>query len=227
VLVSSQAAGGPSPADRPRDETDPDAPVSAYGRSKLDGERQAREALDGGAGATVQATAPDLLVVRPPSVYGPRDRAFLELFKLVLRGVVPLHRAREQQVSLVHARDLAEGTVLAAERGGAGRAYYLTDGRPTTSAGVVDAIASALGKNPLRLDIPSGMLQVAVWAAETLANATGRPARITRERLAEWTGMRWTLSDARARAELSWAPRIELQAGIEETAAWYRTAGWI
>jgi nucleoside-diphosphate-sugar epimerase len=225
VLVSSQAAGGPSFEDRPRDETDEDAPVSAYGRSKLDGERLAREAL--GAAAAPDRAAPELVVVRPPSVYGPRDRAFLELFRLVDRGVVPAYRPDRQQVSLVHARDLAKGIVLAAEKGGAGRTYYLTDGRPTTSAGVIDAIARALGKKPLRLDIPSGMLEAAVWAAEAFARATGRPARITRERLAEWTGLRWTLSDARARAELGYTPTIALEAGIEETAHWYRTAGWI
>jgi nucleoside-diphosphate-sugar epimerase len=225
VIVSSQAAGGPSPADRPRNETDPDDPVSAYGRSKLDGERQARTAFSDA--ATPSRSAPELVVVRPPSVYGPRDRAFLELFRFVKRGVVPLHRPDRQKVSVVHARDLAHGIVLAVERAAAGRTYYLTDGAPTTSASVVDAIAHALGKKPLRLDIPSGMLEAAVWAAEAFATASGRPARITRERLAEWTGMRWTLSDARARDELGYAPEIALDVGIEETAQWYRTAGWI
>lgn len=216
VYVSSQAAGGPSPPARSRDESDPDAPLSAYGRSKLAGEEAAREA-----GGTA------LVIVRPPAVYGPRDRAFLELFRLVRRGLVPLHRADRQWVSLIHARDLAGGILAAAARGGPGSTYYVTDGEPRTSASIIDAIAAALGCRPWRLDVPAGALRAAVGLAEGWTAWTGRPARLTRERLLEWTAPRWTLSDERARRELGFASEIPFRQGIEETAAWYRTAGWI
>lgn len=221
--VSSQAAGGPSPDGRPREESDPDTPVSAYGRSKLEGERAAREVLaDAGSGAGTS-----LVVVRPPAVYGPRDRAFLALFRLVRRGIVPLHRADRQWVSLIHARDLAQAILAAAARGGADSTYYVTDGEPRTSAAVVDAIARALGCRPWRLDVPEGALRAVVGLAEGWAGWTRRPPRLTRERLLEWTEPRWTLSDARARRELGWAPEVPFEQGIEETAAWYRSAGWI
>jgi nucleoside-diphosphate-sugar epimerase len=221
VYISSQAAGGPSPDGRPRDEDDPDTPMSAYGRSKREGEQAARAALAGAGGAT------SLVVVRPPSVYGPRDRAFLELFRLVRRGIVPLHGAERQWVSLIHARDLAQAILAAAARGGADSTYYVTDGEPRTSAAVVDAIARALGCRPWRLDLPEGALRAVVGLAEGWAAWTGRPPRLTRERLLEWTEPRWTLSDARARRELGWSPQIPFEQGIGETAAWYRSAGWI
>ncbi len=220
LYVSSQAAGGPSPPGRARDESDPDAPLSAYGVSKKAGEEAAREALS--------ATGPTaLVIVRPPAVYGPRDRAFLELFRLVRRGVVPLHRADRQWVSLIHATDLARALVAAAARGGNGSTYYVTDGEPRTSASIVDAIATALGCRPWRLDLPAGALRVAVGLAEGWAAWTGRPARLTRERLLEWTEPGWTLADERARRELAFAPEIRFGQGIEETATWYRNAGWI
>jgi nucleoside-diphosphate-sugar epimerase len=221
VLVSSQAAGGPSPPGHARDESDPDAPVSAYGESKRSGEEAARAAV------TAPAAPTALVIVRPPAVYGPRDRAFLELFRLVRRGIVPLHRADRQWVSLIHARDLAQAILAAAARGGAGSTYYVTDGEPRTAASIVDAIALALGKNPWRLDLPEGALRTAVGVAEGWAAWTGRPARLTRERLLEWTEPRWALSDERARRELGHRPGIPFRQGIEETAAWYRSAGWI
>lgn len=221
VYVSSQAAGGPSPPGRSRTESDPDAPLSAYGLSKRAGEEAAREAVDATAGGTT------LVIVRPPAVYGPRDRAFLELFRLVRRGLVPLHRADRQWVSLIHARDLAGGILAAAARGGPDSTYYVADGEPRTSASIVDAIATVLGCRPWRLDVPAGALRVAVGLAEGWAAWTGRPARLTRERLLEWTAPGWTLDDERARRELGFAPEIPFRQGIEETAAWYRTAGWI
>ncbi len=219
VLVSSQAAAGPTRTVRPRTESDPEEPVSAYGRSKLAGERRAASLLAG--------SGTDLAIVRPPSVYGPRDRAFLELFRLARLGVVLLPAGEGQQLSLVHVRDLALGTLAAAERAPAGAVYYLTDGLDHTARALVDAMARALRKKPLRLALPFGILKGLVQAGEAWSSITGRPARLTRERLTEWCAPRWTLSDERARRELGYASTIALDPGIEETAAWYRTAGWI
>jgi len=219
VLVSSQAAAGPTPGTAPRVEGDADAPVGAYGASKVGAERAARAILADG--------PTELVIVRPPAVYGPRDKAFLQLFRLVQSGVVPLHRPTRQWVSVIHGRDLAAGLVLAGERGTPGSTYYVSDGVPRTAASIVDAIAQALGKRPLRLDLPAPALGLAVGVAEAYAALTGAPARLTRERLADWTAPRWTVSDEAARRDLGFAPTIGFRQGIEETAAWYRSVGWI
>ncbi len=219
VLVSSQAAGGPTPGERPRSEDDPDAPAGEYGRSKQGGEIRAAQALAG--------SRTTLVTVRPPAVYGPRDAAFVLLFQLAQRGIIPLPGGSRQELSLLHVRDLARGLVLAAERGRPGGRYYLASGPPVTTGRMAEAIGRALGKKPLRLDVPSFMLKAVVGLAEAYTRLSGRPARLTRERLADWTAPRWTVSDARARAELGYVPHVDLDPGIEETAQWYRTAGWI
>jgi nucleoside-diphosphate-sugar epimerase len=220
VLVSSQAAAGPTPGPSPRVESDPDAPVGAYGASKLAGEQAARRVVAAG-GAT------SLVIVRPPGVYGPRDQAFLALFRMVRAGIVPLHRPERQWVSLVHARDLATGLLLAGERGAPGSTYYVSDGVPRTSASIVDAVAQALGKRPLRLDPPAFLLRFAVSVAEGLAGVTGAQARLTSERLVDWMAPRWTVSHEAARRDLGFEPAIGFKQGIEETTAWYRNIGWI
>ena len=219
VFLSSQAAGGPSGPDRPRREADPDRPVGAYGRSKLEAEALL-------AGEAVRAGFTHA-VLRPPPVYGPRDRAFLILFRMAARGFLVLHRPDRQQLSVVHVRDVVQGVLLAAARAPAAHAYYLTDGVIRTTAAVAQAIASALGKKPLRLDLPYGILKGVFWGAETWAGLSGRPARLTRERLVEWTAPCWTLDDGRAREELGYAPEVDLARGMEETVLWYRNAGWI
>jgi len=224
VLVSSQAAGGPTAGDAPRDETAPDRPHSAYGTSKLEGERRA---LAVAAGLPGEGRRLDVVIVRPPGVYGPRDTAFLRLFRLIQAGFAPLPGGPGQRVSLVHARDLAQGLLLAAERGRPGERYYLTSGPPVTAGALVDEMARALAKKPLRVSVPLGMLQGVAGLAEAWARARGQVPSVTRERVRDWAASRWTVDDAKARAELGYAPSVALAQGIEETTAWYRTAGWI
>jgi len=214
VLVSSLAAGGPAPG-HPRSETDPDRPVGAYGLSKNEGEVQASGAF------------PHVVTVRPPLVYGPRDKAIVLLFRLALRGVLPLPGGERQRLSLVHAQDLAQALVLAGERGAAGDRFYVASGPPVLTGELADRIGDAVGRKPLRFGVPSVMLKAAVGCAEAWARATGRPVRLTRERLADWTEPDWTVDDSRARTVLGYAPRFDIAQGIAETAAWYRSAGWI
>ena len=54
-------------------------------------------------------------ILRPPAVYGPRDLAFLKLFKMALKGSIPHIRGPRQEISLVHGDDLARGIIEAAD----------------------------------------------------------------------------------------------------------------
>ena len=82
VLISSLAAHGPAGLDQPAVETDPCRPITAYGRSKL-----AAEKLVWSRDWPFRTA-----ILRPPALYGPRDREFLPLFKLALRGWTGRHR---------------------------------------------------------------------------------------------------------------------------------------
>jgi nucleoside-diphosphate-sugar epimerase len=220
LLVSSQAAAGPTPTERPLDESDPERPVTTYGESKLAGERAAAEVTAG--------TRTDLVVIRPPAVYGPRDRAFLMLFRSVARGFLPLHSgAKRQLFSLVHVRDLVRGMALAADAAPSGRVYFLTDGVEHAPLEVAREIAAAVGRDPIRLMIPQAVVLGIAWAAEGLEKLTGRATLLSRERVAQWTAPRWTISDARARREIGYDSTCDVTWGMKETATWYRQVGWI
>jgi nucleoside-diphosphate-sugar epimerase len=71
------------------------------------------------------------------------------------------------------------------------------------------------------------MLHGVAGVLEAWARMRGQASSITRERVKDWAAGRWTVDDAKARAELGYAPAVTLAQGIEETTAWYRTAGWI
>ncbi len=102
ILVSSMAAGGPSPRGRPLKGEEPPKPVTRYGRSKLAAER------------VVEASDLPWTIVRPPMVYGPRDREVLKVFRLARLGLGPVFGDGTQELSAVHGADLAAALIAAA-----------------------------------------------------------------------------------------------------------------
>ena len=108
VLVSSLAARGPdrkvsdggSAGDRPR---------SAYGESKLAGERRLFQVLAESAGAMRG------VILRPGGIYGPRDEDSLNLFKVARTGLMPVPTGKGR-LQPVYVKDVAEAVIRAAAR---------------------------------------------------------------------------------------------------------------
>ncbi|HNW59971.1 MAG TPA: NAD-dependent epimerase/dehydratase family protein [bacterium] len=217
VYVSSQAAAGPSGAAAVEEE-DPPRPISLYGRAKL----RAEEAV------TAYAQEHFATIVRPPSVYGPRDRDIFVYFKAVALGVLLLPGDGGQQISLVHVDDLVDGIILAGETGQArGRVYFLSADDPSDWRSFGAAIADALHKKPLVLRVPLFLMPPVAFFSMLGGRVTGKPALLNRDKVAEMRQPGWVCSNARARRELGFRPRIGLEAGVAATAAWYRKMGWL
>jgi len=126
VFVSSLAVAGPTTIGHPIDETRPPAPITDYGRSKL-----AAEVL-------VRAMPLSWTIVRPPVVYGEWDRATLKVFQLARRGVVPVFGDGSQELSVIHAEDLARSLIAAAvSPRAAGHVYFAAHPTITTSRAFV------------------------------------------------------------------------------------------
>ena len=215
VYVSSQAALGPSAPGRPLAEDAPCHPLTAYGRSKLAGEVVVRGATD------VPWT-----IVRPPAVYGPRDREFLTLFRMVSRGVAAVFGRGDQQVSLVFAPDLADAIVLAGTvPAAAGRTYHAAHREAVRTRDLVGAIGLALGRRPLVVPVPGAVATPIVAAIGALAAARGRPSVLTRDKMAEFLAPAWLLDVGAAERDLGWRARHDVATGTRITAEWYRAEG--
>ena len=217
LFVSSLAAGGPSRDGVLRDETTPPAPISAYGRSKLEGERIVLEAGSG----------PAAVVVRPPAVYGPRDPDVLTLVRFAKSGYFPMTLRGRRQASMVYATDLAEGMRLALEKGPAGRVYYVTDGAVHDLPEVAAAMGRALGRRVRAVSVPAAVLTAAALGGELWNRLRPTPAALNLDRARQFGAGEWTASDRRARDELGYASQYDLERGLTETIAWYRRIGWI
>ncbi len=218
VYVSSQAAAGPSRDGVPLDESAPPHPVTHYGRSKLGGEQVLAPSL-----GTVPWT-----IVRPPAVYGPRDRGVLPFFQLAARGLAADLDGPGRRFNMIHANDLAEGIrVAGAARASVGRIYFLADAKPCSYRDVGAALAAAFGRKLWRLPVPDVVVDLAAVAADELAALTGKPQIFGRQKAIELKSRYWLCSPARAQADFGWSVRLGLEEGMAETARWYREAGWL
>ena len=224
VLVSSLAAAGPAEVGRPRREEDPPAPVSAYGRSKLEGENEVR-ALAGRLEATV---------VRPPVVYGPRDRELLPpLFRMARLGVVVKAGFGDKRYSVVHVEDLAEGIVAAAQRGrrlgrsGTEGIYFLADGVEHRWDDIARAASEAVGARARVVPVPEAASWLLAAGASLWAGVTGRPAMLSLDKMNEIRQAAWTCAIDRAVSELGFEPRFPLAEGMRQSAEWFRANGLI
>ncbi|MHC4960210.1 MAG: NAD-dependent epimerase/dehydratase family protein [Planctomycetota bacterium] len=214
LYVSSQAAAGPSPDGNPIDEDRAPDPLTHYGRSKLGGER-------------VLSDVPSS-VVRPPAIYGPRDEALLPFFSLAARGWMPDLDGKGRRFNLLHARDVAEGALAAAESEAAlGRCYFLSDGPGYSYPELREVFGRVFGRKLRRIPLPDLLLDVAAALTDAGAWLTRSVPVFGRQKAIELKTRWWVCSPRRAEQELGWRPRIGLEVGVAETANWYRAEGRI
>ena len=110
--------------------------------------------------------------------------------------------------------------------GAAGRTYILAGGEVTTLNELIGIIAEEAGVPRPRLRLPVWPFWVAGAACEAVCAPLGIEPPIYRRRVDFFTKSR-AFDISRARAELGFAPAIDLHTGIRRTLAWYRGQGWL
>lgn len=218
LFVSSQAAVGPSPDEGSfADESEAPHPITWYGESKWAAEQSLLRM-----GNKLPVT-----IVRPSAVLGPRDRDFLSYFELVkLRLAVQLGK-RERQVSLIYIHDLVRLLVLALESDIAVGQTYFGCGQATSYSELSNAIARALHKRPLHITLPEALLTPLAMGATVAERLTGRPALLNGQRAIDLRQPYWLCSGEKARQELGFTARYDLETAVRETAEWYVQNRWL
>ena len=219
VFSSSQAAAGPSGClEEPRCESDQCYPLSDYGRSKLEAERQLMKL----------AEQIPLTIVRPPTVYGPRDTDVFLYFQWINRGLALLPGFKKRYAHMIFVLDLAEGMIAAAESdAAAGKTYFLSDPQSYSWQEISSAIAQSLDKKPVSINLPLGLAHFAALLAEGGALAAGKDSIFNRQKVREMAERYWTCSPGQAEKDFDFKCRYTLHQGLAATARWYRENGWL
>jgi nucleoside-diphosphate-sugar epimerase len=179
-------------------------PQDSYGRSKLEAERALTE--------TAARSGIELVIIRPPLVYGPEVKAnFLRLLGWVDSGLpLPFASVRNRR-SLIYLGNLVDAIARFAEHPAARGPFLVRDEESVSTPELVSRIAHALERPARLFSAPPALLRVAGMIA-------GR-----RDEILRLTG-NLAIDSFRARRLLDWHPPYTLDAGLAETARWFKSA---
>src|SRR5712691_417342 len=216
VHVSSLAAAGPAPPSAPRGEDAPSSPMTAYGRSKLEGEQ------------TVAATAGlRWLILRPGIVYGPGDRALLPIFIWSQGWVLPLVGRPTAAYTFVHVRDLVRAIAAAVDSDRECDTMFVGHPAPVAPRALYERVRSVTGGSARIVRIPAAVLRIAALAGDLGGVVRGTPLPINSRRYAELMAEGFVCRVDRLRERLGIVAEVDLNSGLAETAGWYRREKWL
>jgi dihydroflavonol-4-reductase len=218
VHTSSVATLGLHHDGTPSDEDTPvrlDDMIGAYKRSKFLSEALVRRCARAGT---------DIVIVNPAAPIGPRDRKPTPTGRMILdaaRGRMPAFV--DTGLCVVHVDDVAEGHVLAYERGQRGRRYVL-GGENMSLQSILGTVAQLTGRRSPWLKLPHAAVLPVAYVAEAWARMTGVTPNVTVDGV-KLSRHRMYFSSRRAETELGYSARPAREA-LADAIQWFRANGY-
>lgn len=168
----------------------------------------------------------DCVIVNPSTPMGPRDIKPTPTGRMVVqtaRGRMPV--IVDTGLNIVHVDDVAEGHILAFEKGQSGRRYVLS-GENLTLRQITEMISKFAGRRPPRICMPQDTLMPFAYIAEWWANhVTGKEPMTTVDGINQSRRKMYYRSD-RAIKELGYKPRPVSEA-LGDAVAWFKKHGYV
>lgn len=217
VLVSSTAACGPSQEEGSTvDESTPPHPVTLYGQSKLEAEKVT---------LSFRNKLPTT-ILRPPAIYGPRDKMILPVFCLAQRHLFLVPGFKTKIIAMAYVEDVARSLVWAAKNEKAvGETFFITDGDIYRWEDVADVLAALFHHRIFRVPLFKSFLWPVACLEEMRAKLQHQSPKIHRGHVRQFYRS-WGVRIDKIKTA-GFTPRFHLEAGMKATVAGYRQLGWL
>lgn len=205
VFMSTIGVNGNTSGSNAFSESDEPMPHNAYSISKLDAETRLREIS--------AETGMEIVIIRSPLVYGPGNPGnFLSLLRVIAKRIpLPLASVSNRK-SFTYVKNLADALVCCSLLSkAAGQVYIVSDGEDVSTPELIRGVAAALSQHSILFPFPPPLLRL-------LAKLIGKSEDV--ERLLSSLAV----DNSKIRRELGWTPPYTMQAGLKETAEWFKKA---
>jgi nucleoside-diphosphate-sugar epimerase len=217
VFVSSLAALGPlTDLSQEIKEDTPGHPVTNYGASKLLAEKYLNE-----------IPGLPLITIRPTAVYGPREKDIFILFKSISRGLEPHIGSFKQQLSFIYVKDLADVIVNSLFVKINGTQYNVSDGNVYDRYALAELVKKALKKKTFKFHLPVPVVGAMASVMDFIYLNRKDTPTLNKEKMAELTAINWACNIEKAKHDLGYAPKFDLEKGLIDTVKWYKDNNWL
>lgn len=203
----------------PATEDAPIKPDDYYQYTKLKGEELARQL---GQELDLRTS-----IVRPAAIYGPVEKRFLKLAKMIQSGRFIMFGDGDVLYHFIHVEDLCGAFVACAEKDEAvGQTYIIADDHAITLNDIVTIVAEALGVKRPTKRLP---LFVLTWSS-VICEFACKPLRIPpplHRRRASWFYHTRSFDVSKARREIGYEPKVAPEQGLKDMVKSYQDAGWL
>ena len=155
------------------------------------------------------------IIVQPGGVYGPGDTSQVaDLLKEFFAGKLPLMPFPELGICLSHVEDIADGILLALDKGTVGKAYVIS-GPVTTMREAIEMVAKLSGRKAPKRDLPTGLMKALVPIGPLVGKVMGQPPNL-RELISSADNVTFWAGYEKAERELGYSPR-GMEEGLRQT----------
>jgi nucleoside-diphosphate-sugar epimerase len=203
IYLSSIKVNGEGLTD-PYSEKDTPNPIDPYGQSKWEAEQSLL--------TLAQETSLEVVIIRPPLIYGPNVKAnFLQLLKIIDKSIPLPFGTINNARSMLFIGNLVDAIITCLDHPNAkNQTFIVSDGEDLSTTNLIRRLGKALGKSPLLLPIPAELLRL---TTKLLGKAD----------IGDRLLGSLQVDSGKIRQMLDWTPPYTVDQGLQATADWFKT----
>ena len=218
VFISSLAAYGPAQNNKQAIKLeDTPKPTSLYGVSKLITENYIKSIKDF-----------PYLIFRPTGVYGPREKDYFIMFKSVNSGIETYIGSKEQSISFIYVKDIAELLIKVLKSGIIRKSYFVSDLQDYTAVEFNRIIAEKLHKKTIKIVFPRFFVKALAFIGEKISCVfSGNVPTLNTDKYKDISHSNWLCDSSDLVTDFNFRPQYDLKKGVSEAIDWYKKKGML